>query len=59
MTDGSGTPHVVGLSAEERRHLEVIVMDGDTEAALAFLKQVILKRLREAESKGMRTQLRP
>lgn len=59
MSGSKEAVQVVSISAEERLVLETILMDADGAAALTFLKQVVLNRLREAENKGMRTLLRP
>jgi hypothetical protein len=39
---------VVGLTEHEVQQLNVIVVDRDAEAALEFLRDVILRKIREA-----------
>lgn len=48
-------PYVVTLSEKDLQRLKVIVMDGDRDDALTFLKESILKPVEESLRKGMDT----
>ncbi len=47
---------VIGITAQERMEIEAILLDQDTEAAMAFLKR-IKERIEHSERKGMRSHL--
>ncbi len=47
---------VISITSQERMQLEMILLDRDTEGALAFLK-VLKTRIEDSERKGMRSHL--
>lgn len=48
-------PRVVLLTESEEIRIKAIVLDGDGEGALKFLKEKILKPLADSDRKGMDT----